>query len=45
MGKRSRKIKRSQQSQKDNEIRQETKIMKAEITELLTKEKYVEVIE
>lgn len=45
MGKRSRKIKRSQQSQKDNEIRQETKIMKAEITELLAKEKYVEVIE
>lgn len=45
MGKRSRKIKRSQQSQKNNEIRQETKIMKAEITELLTKEKYVEVIE
>lgn len=45
MGKRSRKIKRSQQSQKNNEIRQETKIMKAEITELLAKEKYVEVIE
>ena len=45
MGKRSRKIKRSQQSQKDNEIRQEIKIMKAEITELLAKEKYVEVIE
>lgn len=45
MGKRSRKIKRSQQSQKDNEIRQETKIMKVEITELLAKEKYVEVIE
>lgn len=45
MGKRSRKIKRSQQSQKDNEIRQETKIMKAEITDLLAKEKYVEVIE
>lgn len=45
MGKRSRKIKRSQQSQKNNEIRQDTKIMKAEITELLTKEKYVEVIE
>ena len=45
MGKRSRKIKRSQQSQKDNEIRQETKIMKAEITELLAKKKYVEVIE
>ena len=45
MGKRSRKIKRSQQSQKNNEIRQETKIMKAEITELLAKKKYVEVIE
>lgn len=45
MGKRSRKLKRSQQSQKNNEIRQETKIMKAEITELLAKEKYVEVIE
>lgn len=45
MGKRSRKIKRSQQSQKDNEFRQETKIMKAEIMELLAKEKYVEVIE
>lgn len=45
MGKRSRKIKRSQQSKKNNEIRQETKIMKAEITELLAKEKYVEVIE
>ena len=45
MGKRSRKIKRSQQSQKNNEIRQETKIMKAEITKLLAKEKYVEVIE
>lgn len=45
MGKRSRKIKRSQQSQKNNEIRQETKIMKAKITELLAKEKYVEVIE
>lgn len=45
MGKRSRKIKRLQQSQKNNEIRQETKIMKAEITELLAKEKYVEVIE
>lgn len=45
MGKRSRKIKRSQQSQKNNEIRQETKIMKAEITEFLAKKKYVEVIE
>ena len=45
MGKRSRKLKRSQQSQKNNEIRQEIKIMKAEITELLAKEKYVEVIE
>lgn len=45
MGKHSRKIKKSQQSQKNNEIRQETKIMKAEIKDLLADEKYAKVIE
>ena len=45
MGKHSRKIKKSQQSQKNNEIWQETKAMKAEIKDLLADEKYAEVIE
>lgn len=45
MGKHSRKIKKSQQSQKNNEIRQETKAMKAELKDLLADEKYAKVIE
>lgn len=45
MGKHSRKMKRAQQEQKKNEIRQETKEMKAEILNLLKQEKYDKVLE
>lgn len=45
MGKHSRKMKRAQQEQKKNEIRQETKEMKAEVLALLNKEEYDKVLD
>lgn len=45
MGKHSRKMKRAQQEQRKNEIRQETKEMKAEVLELLNKEEYDKVLD
>lgn len=45
MGKHNRKMKRAQQDQKKNEIRQETKVMKTEIIDLLNKEEYDKVLE
>lgn len=45
MGKHSRKMKRAQQEQKKNEIRQETKVRKTEIIDLLNKEEYDKVLE